>query len=332
MRAVSLFSGGLDSILAARIIADQGIGVEALYFRSVFWGRYGGTFKRRLLEQAASQAHARLRVIEIDQTYFDMLKNPDYGYGKNLNPCIDCRIFMIKKAAEEMNKRGAAFLVTGEVLGQRPMSQYKSVLARIEKRGDVPGLIVRPLSAKLFPATVPEKMRWIDRDRLFDIQGRSRKRQLALAKSLGIRKFPNPAGGCLLTDKGFSDKMRDIIKYGKRFTSNDIELIKSGRVFRLSPEAKLVVGRDKNQNSILSGLATGRDYIFKTEDVPGPVGIGRGSFDKDAFHKAASIIARYSDSKAAGSVTVFYTRRPSIKTKRLPALPAKEEDIKRLRV
>ena len=305
MKAISLFSGGLDSTLAARLIADQGIDVEALHFKTVFWEKDDDKLNRSRLENVAYQAKARLTIIEDDKAYFDVVKNPGHGYGKNLNPCIDCKIFILKRAKEYMQRKGASFLITGEVLGQRPMSQHQSALNEIENASGVSDIIVRPLSAKVFKMSIPEQRGWIDRDRLFAMQGRSRKPQLALAKKLGIESFSNPAGGCLLTDKAFSGKMRDMIKYERDFQANDIKLIKNGRVFRLSPRVKLVVGRDEKQNNLLLDLARDTDYSFKTVDIPGPIGIGRGRFDADTINMAAGIIARYSDSKRGSKVNIL---------------------------
>ncbi len=332
MKAVSLFSGGLDSILAARLIADQGIDVEALYFKTVFWGKYDDKLNRSLLENTASQAKAELTIIEADKAYFDVVKNPAHGYGKNLNPCIDCRIFILKTAKEYMLKRGASFLITGEVLGQRPMSQHRHVLNKIENASETPDIIVRPLSARLFKPSIPEQRGWIDRERLFAMEGRSRKPQLALAKKLGIKDFPNPAGGCLLADKIFSDKMRDMIKYERDFQANDINLIKSGRVFRLSPKAKLIVGRNEKQNNLLLDLARDMDYSFKTVDIPGPVGIGRGCFGADTIHKAASIIARYSDLEPGMKANIFYKKHPCDIDESISVMPAKEDELIAVRI
>jgi tRNA U34 2-thiouridine synthase MnmA/TrmU len=332
VKAVALFSGGLDSILAAWLITDQGIDVEALYFKTVFWGKYDNKLDCSLLENAAFQARAELTVVEVDKAFFDVVKNPAHGYGKNLNPCIDCRIFILKTAKEYMRKKGASFLITGEVLGQRPMSQHRSILNKIENASGVSGIIVRPLSARFFKASIPEQQGWIDRERLFAMEGRSRKPQLALAQKLGIKDFPNPSGGCLLADKIFSDKMRDMIKYEKDFQANDINLIKSGRVFRLSPKAKLVVGRNEKQNNLLLDLAKNTDYSFKTVDIPGPVGIGRGCFDADTIYKAASIIARYSDLEPGRKANIFYKKHHCDIDESISVMPAKEDELSAIRI
>ncbi len=332
MKAVSLFSGGLDSIMASRLIADQGVDVEALYFKSVFWEKEAKSADRKMLDEAASQAHVKLHIIEAGRPYFEIVKNPVYGYGKNLNPCIDCRIFMMKKAKAYMQKHKASFLITGEVLGQRSMSQHKPVLNRIEKQSDTQGIVVRPLSAKLFKESVPEENKWVERSKLFAIQGKSRKTQLRLAKKLGIKAFLNPAGGCLLTDKGFSDKMRDLIQHKKDFTENDVKLIKSGRTFRISARAKLAVGRNEKQNRCLLGMAKEKDYIFLTRDIPGPVGIGRGLFDRDAVKKSAGIVARYSDSKPREKVKVYYRRYSGKEEKSVLTVPVDDKVLKRIRL
>lgn len=332
MKAISLFSGGLDSILATRLIADQGIDVEALHLKTVFWGKYDDKLNLSLLEDLACQAKARLSIIEADEEYFNVVKNPAYGYGKNLNPCIDCKIFILKKAKEYMLKSGASFLITGEVLGQRPMSQHRSVLNTIENASGAEGIIVRPLSAKFFKISIPEQKGWIDRDKLLAIEGRSRKPQIALAKGFGIERFQNSAGGCLLADRAFSNKMRDIIKYEKDFQANDISLIKNGRAFRISPRAKLVVGREEKQNSLLLDLAKDADYSFRTVDIPGPIGIGRGFFDKDAISMAASIVVRYSDSRQGSKVNILCAKYHGNEEESMQAMPATEEKLNSLRI
>jgi len=332
VKAISLFSGGLDSILATRLIADQGIDVEALYFKTIFWGKYDDTLNNSLLNNVAYQAKARLSIFEAGEDYFDVVKNPEHGYGKNLNPCIDCKVFILKKAKEYMRANDASFLITGEVLGQRPMSQHRSVLNTIENASATSGIIVRPLSAKLFKASIPEDRGWINRDKFFALQGRSRKPQIALAKRFGIEGFPNPAGGCLLADRAFSGKMRDIIKHEKDSQANDISLIKNGRVFRLSPKTKLVVGRDEKQNSLLLDLVRDMDYSFSTLGIPGPVGIGRGAFDEDTIHAAAGIVARYSDSTPGSKVSILYKKHPGIGEKSIDVMPATEDSLSSLRV
>ena len=332
MKAISLFSGGLDSILATRLIADQGIDVEAVHFKTVFWGKYDGKINYSSLENVASQARARLSVIEVNKAYFEVVKNPDNGYGKNLNPCIDCKIFLLKTAKEYMESVGASFLITGEVLGQRPMSQHRSVLDKIEKAGGVSGILVRPLTAQFFKESIPEQRGWIDRGKLLAIEGRSRKSQLALAKKFGIEGFPNPAGGCLLADKAFSNKMRDIIKYERDFQVNDVDLIKNGRAFRLSSKAKLIVGRDEKQNNLLLDIARPEDFLFRTIDVPGPIGIGRGRFGADTINMAAAIIARYSDSTPGSKVNVLYKKYSHDAEESIKVTPATESSLNSIRI
>jgi len=332
VKAISLFSGGLDSILAAKLIADQGIDVEALYFKTVFWGKHNDKINRLVLEKSAFQARAKLSILDVNKEYFDVVKNPAHGYGKNLNPCIDCKIFILKTAKEYMKKTGASFLVTGEVLGQRPMSQHRSILGEIERSSGASGIIVRPLTAKLFKESIPEQRGWIDREKLLAIEGRSRKPQLALAKKYGIEDFPNPAGGCLLADKIFSNKMRDIIKHEKGFEANDIDLIKNGRVFRISPEAKLIIGRNEKQNSLLVGLMRNQDYSFEPVDIPGPIAIGRGRFDEDMINTAASVVARYSDTEPGREVSILCKECAGGKERLIKVSPATEERAISLRV
>jgi len=220
-----------------------------------------------------------------------------------MNPCIDCRIIKIQKAGEYMCDIGASFLFTGEVLGQRPMSQHRAALKLIDRESSFEGLIVRPLSTRLLPPSIPEKGGWIERERLLGFRSRSRKPQIALAAKCGIVDYPCPAGGCLLTDPGFARRMKDLMTYSE-FTVNDTELLKVGRHFRLMPQAKLVVGRNKEENERLLKLAKRDDICFGPVEVKGPIGIGRGDFSQEDIQKCVSIIARYCDGGTDGTVEI----------------------------
>jgi tRNA U34 2-thiouridine synthase MnmA/TrmU len=244
MKAIVLLSGGLDSTLAARIVLSQGISLEALNFLTPFC-----TCTKRGESCLASQKAVKtlgipLKVFNVSEEYLNVLKNPKYGYGSNMNPCIDCRIFMFKKAKDFMLESGASFIVTGEVLGQRPMSQRRNTMLLIEKEAGLDDLILRPLSAKFLPPTIPEREGWINRDKLLAIHGRSRKPQIKLAEDLGIRDYPCPAGGCLLTDPIFAKRVKDLMVHQIDFSLNDIHLLKIGRHYRLSPKLKLIIGRN----------------------------------------------------------------------------------------
>src|SRR3990170_2260758 len=213
MKAISLLSGGLDSTLAARVLLDQGIELEALNFLTVFCTCTNRGETCLASQKAVQGLGIPLKVFNVSNEYLGVVKHPKHGYGSNINPCIDCRVFMLKKAKQYMEETGASFIVTGEVLGQRPMSQRKDAMRLIEKEADLKGLVLRPLSAKFLPVTIPEKEGWVDREKLLNIQGRSRKPQMKLADDLGIRDYPCPAGGCLLTDPSFAKRMKDLIHY-----------------------------------------------------------------------------------------------------------------------
>jgi len=295
MKAIALLSGGLDSILATRMILEQGIDVEAVNFLTVFCNCTAHSKTCLASKSAADNLGIKLRVFEISSDYFEIIKNPKYGYGRNMNPCLDCRIFMFKKAREYMFESGASFIITGEVLGERPMSQRRDAMRIIQRDSGLEGLIVRPLSAKLFEPSIPEKEAWVDREKFLDIKGRSRKPQMQLADQLGINDYPCPAGGCLLTDMGFARRMRDLMDHKPDFTVNDVQMLKVGRHFRLSPGAKLIAGRNKEENDKLLSLARENDLCFHPLRVKGPVGIGRGVFDENSLLSASGIVARYSD-------------------------------------
>ncbi|MBC7216707.1 MAG: tRNA 4-thiouridine(8) synthase ThiI [Candidatus Caldatribacterium sp.] len=291
MKAVGLVSGGLDSSIAIALIRSQGIEVVALNFVSPFFGRKG--FLRRTMEKLG----AELREISVGEEYLDIVKNPRFGYGKNLNPCIDCKIFMLRKAKTIMEEEGASFVFTGEVVGQRPKSQMRDTLRLIERESGLLGLLLRPLSAKLLPPTIPEKEGWVKREELLGISGRGRKEQLELAKRFGIEEYATPAGGCLLTDPIFCERLKDLMEHGP-FTFEEIELLKLGRHFRLHGGYKLIVGRDERENKALFSLAKPGDLLFSPQGGKGPWGVGRGSARPEDVHLSAQIIAFYTKNGA----------------------------------
>ncbi len=301
MKALALFSGGLDSMLAIKLVREQGIEVIALNFNLPILSE-----KRAYADQIAEQLSIPLLKIEAGEDYLELIRNPKHGYGKNMNPCIDCRIYMLKEAKRQAQKLGASFIITGEVLGQRPMSQYEQALKREEKEARVEGLVLRPLSTKLLPETVPEREGWVDRDRLLSIRGKSRKPQLALAQEYGIEGYHTPAGGCLLTDKQFSLRLKDLFNRQKRITKRDIQLLKLGRHFYL-PSARIIVGRNESENKALLELKSPADYIFKVPDLGSPITILEGCKDKEAIEFAAKLTAQYSDAETS-PVLVEYGR------------------------
>jgi tRNA U34 2-thiouridine synthase MnmA/TrmU len=331
MKALALLSGGLDSTLAIRVILTQGIEVEALSFTTPFClcGRGGGCGSEA--RKAADWMDVKLRVLDLGPEFLECVKNPRYGYGKNVNPCIDCRILMHSRARTYMKEIGASFVITGEVLGQRPKSQHRSALRIIERESGLDGLILRPLSAKLFPPTIPEQEGWVDRAKLLSISGRSRKPQVSLAGEYGLVDYPCPAGGCLLTDPGFSRRMKDLMVHSD-ITLDEIRLLKVGRHFRLTPEAKLVVGRNEEENARLSRLAAPGDIRYEPAEVPGPVGIGRGELDGDAVETGASIVARYCDKTGNGPPAIIVRRLPNEQEDLLSTGPMDQDSIERLRI
>jgi tRNA U34 2-thiouridine synthase MnmA/TrmU len=331
-KAISLLSGGLDSILATKLILEQGIEVEAVNFVTVFCTCTARGRSCLVSKSAADNLGIKLKVFEISQEYFEVVKNPKYGYGKNLNPCLDCRIFMFKKAAQYMREVGASFLITGEVLGERPMSQRKETMRIIESDSGLEGLILRPLSARLLEPSIPEKEGLIDRQKLLSIKGRSRKPQMQLAKELGINDYPCPAGGCLLTDAGFANRMRDLIKHTKNFTINDVKLLKVGRHFRLSSLAKLIVGRNEEENNRLLMLVKENDLRFYPTKRKGPVGIGRGNFDKKQILTASGIVARYCDKDLENEIEIAYGQGPDEMVNTIDTPPIEDEGLSVLRI
>ncbi len=304
MKAIALLSGGLDSTLAAKVILEQGVDLEALNFVTVFCTCTNRGATCLASQKAVETLGIALKVLNVSEEYLRVVKHPKHGYGRNMNPCMDCRIFMLKKTKAYMEESRASFVVTGEVLGQRPMSQRRDAMRLIEKEAGLEGFIVRPLSAKALPITVPEKEGWVDRERLLKIQGRSRKPQIEMAGRYGIQDYPCPAGGCLLTDPGFAKRMKDLMVHDPDFSLNDVHLLKMGRHFRFSREAKLVVGRQEDENQKIQTFARGEDIVLKVSSFPGPVSLLRGKPEKGDIEKAAAITAHYSKARDLGKVEV----------------------------
>jgi tRNA-specific 2-thiouridylase len=308
MKAISLFSGGLDSILATRLLSEQGIEMEALHFRLVFVSGEDTKWSDADSNMVEGILGARLKMWDVSEEFLKVVKHPKHGYGRNINPCIDCKIFMLKKAKEYMKTVGASFLVTGEVLGERPMSQGKNMMRHIEREADLDGLILRPLSAKLLPPSVPENEGWVDRERMLNIQGRSRRPQIELAQRYGIRDYPAPAGGCLLTVPAFAVRMKDLLAHQPDFSLNDVHLLKVGRHFRFSPRTKLIVGRREEENERIGSFSREGDLLIRVARHPGPLSLLRGKPEAGEIEKAAAITARYSKAKELKEVEVLCRR------------------------
>ena len=326
VKAISLLSGGLDSILATELVRRQGIEVVAFNIKTPFCiPKKDGTSEAT---QAAAQLKVPLKIVSVGNDYVQMLRNPKYGYGRNMNPCIDCKIFMIKKAKKYAKEIGADFLFTGEVLGERPKSQHSPALRVIEKDSGLKGELLRPLSAKLLPETDAEKKGLIDRTKLLAIQGRSRKPQIQLAKEYGITSFPAPAGGCLLTCEEYSKKLRDLFANKKRISMADVALLRIGRHFRLGKN-KIIVGRNESENKLLTAQKTPTDFYFELSEIVGPVTILQGPKTKAAIQTAAQFTAFYSDAKT-GEVKVNFGKDALDKSLRV-SVPDKA-DVDKLRI
>jgi len=297
-KALGLLSGGLDSSLAALCLKRQGIEVTAIAFATPFFGSGKA-------ESSARQMGIPLIVQDISEIHLDMVKKPRYGYGKNMNPCIDCHAMMFRLAGEMMVEQGFDFLFSGEVLGQRPMSQNANALRSVANYSGHPDRILRPLSARVLPITPMEEQGLVDRDRLLDIQGRSRKRQEALAKEWGLTDYPSSGGGCLLTEIHFSDRLRDLISHQPECTVSDVELLKIGRQFRLSEQAKLTLGRHQQDNEALRNAATGFHIVLRALGVPGPLGLVTGQPREEDLKSAGAILASYGKGKDLREVKVL---------------------------
>jgi len=295
--AVALLSGGLDSTLAAKVILEQGITVIGVNFAGAYCPRpFTGQSRA---ERAAEKLGIEIVTLPIEADFIAMVKRPKHGRGKNMNPCIDCHTLMIRKASVFGQTRGVDFIITGEVLGQRPMSQNRQALGVVARESGVGDRLLRPMSAKLLDVTAPEREGLVDRERLLDVEGRQRTRQMALAEKYGIRDYPTPAGGCLLTEKIYSKRLAEAFDHGED-SLEIVELLSLGRHFRLPSGARLVVGRDEPENDELLRRKPAGAVVIDAGDLPGPVGLllptGGSGADSDRI-LAARICARYSDKR-----------------------------------
>ena len=294
-KVVALLSGGLDSQLAIKMMQEQGFDVSAVAIKTPFCDFDCGRGCGFEIRERADDLNVNLKTVYLGDEYIEMLKHPKHGIGAGFNPCIDCRSMMFDAAKKHMEEIGAEFIISGEVLGQRPMSQHAPALRTIEKESDLVGKIVRPLSAALLPETDPEKDGLIKRENLGMIRGRTRRNQLDMAKKYGIENPPNAGGGCLLTEPHFGIKAKDLFSHTKNPTINDIDLLKIGRHFRLDEETKFIVGRNKDENEMIKAIALPGDILLEAKDFVGPVSILRGSNAKEHLKFASSVTLRYSD-------------------------------------
>ena len=301
IRALSLFSGGLDSMLAVCVLRDQGIEVHAITFESPF-------FSSATPRASAAQLELPLIVKDFTHDITGLIESPPHGFGSGMNPCIDCHTRMFKRAGEYMKGNGFHFLCTGEVLNERPMSQNRRSLEVVAQGSGYPELILRPLSALHLPESKPEQLGWVDRTRLLNLEGRSRKRQMELAAHYGIKSYPTPAGGCLLTDPGYSKRLKEL-KSHEGLDLRLISLLRTGRHFRLPGNIRVIAGRNQKDNELLAAAATPEDTILKTVGIAGPVVMVLTSPDEQAIQTAAAICARYSDLAPGQTCTVLATRQ-----------------------
>jgi tRNA-specific 2-thiouridylase len=325
MKALTLLSGGLDSILATKLILDQGIEVVAVHFILPVVAE-----KEDYAEKTVKHFGIPLMSVEVGDEYLDVLRNPKYGYGSGMNPCIDCRIYMLREAKKLAQEIGAEFIVTGDVLGERPMSQYRKALNTEEEEAGLEGLILRPLSAKLMPETIPEREGWVDRSTLLAISGKGRKPQIALAEKFGLQDvYPTPSGGCLLTHKEFAAKVKDLFEHEEKVTKRDIALLRIGRHFRFT-SSKIIVGRNEAENKYLLDAKNPEDYAFEVPGCGSPITILEGSQDPEAIELAARLTARYSDASKEKEIRVEYWNEGAKRI--LAVLPLDETEVNRLRV
>lgn len=306
IKAVALLSGGLDSRLAVKLVLEQGVEVIALNFITCFCTCTPKSSCRSEAKKAVDEFGIELEIINQTDELLKAVKNPKHGYGRGLNPCIDCRIAMFKKAAEVMQEEKANFVVTGEVLGERPMSQRLDAIRIIEKESGLKGKILRPLSAKLFEPTDAEKQGLIDRDKLLAITGRSRKPQIELAEKFGINDYPCPAGGCLLTDRTFAQRLRSLLKISPEPTNKELNLLKVGRHFIVDKHL-IAIGRNETENKRISSLKEEEDILLTCQGFEGPTAIikGNGS-SSELLSKAAALTARYSQGRQEEQMDVKY--------------------------
>lgn len=337
-KAVALISGGLDSLLAAKLILEQDIHVEGINFYTGFCVE-GHTHairkkdrnkpKRNNALWSAEQLGIKLHIVDIIEEYKDIVINPKHGYGANLNPCLDCKVLMVKKAKQWMEQHDFDFIISGEVIGQRPMSQRKKLLPIVVRESGADDRLLRPLCAKKLAPTLPEREGWVDREKLLDFHGRNRKPQIALAQKFGFDDYASPAGGCcFLTDPNYATKLADLwhARQAKRYELDDIMLLKVGRHIRPEPGYKLIVGREEGENKFLSGYRKNFTSI-ETRNCGGPLTLIDGETNDEDLETASRIVARFSQGKNEARVTVKITFTNGDE-KTMDVLPMRAAEIK----
>lgn len=304
-KAIALLSGGLDSTLAVKMMLDMDIDVEALNFTSPFCtctGKNAGCKSEAV--RVAQEFNIPIKVVHKGLDYLEIVRNPRHGYGKGVNPCVDCRIYLLRKAREYMLESGADFVITGEVLGQRPMSQRRDTLRVIERESGLEGLLLRPLSARHFEPTLPEKEGWVDREKLLSIKGRSRKELFELADELDVTNYPCPAGGCLLTELSFVPKIKDIFEHCEELNLRDFRLLKIGRHLRIGKKSKVIIGRNEADNNLLETVRQPEEAALTWLEGNTPVGIITGEQSEDLYRLAARLLLRYTRAEAGASCKI----------------------------
>lgn len=321
-RALALLSGGLDSILAAKLIKNQGIDVIGICFKSYF-------FAERNAEKMAAQIGIPLKVIDISQEHFKMIENPKHGYGKNMNPCIDCHAMMLRLSGGLLEEMDADFIITGEVLNQRPMSQRRDALDIVRNESLYKDKILRPLCAKMLPPTKMEEEGLVDRERLLGISGRSRKEQMALADTWGIKDYPSPAGGCSLTEPNYANRLRELLSHDKSPSEKDIFLLKIGRHFRVTDGAKIISARDADEAEIMKKLLDENDLVFQVQNYNGSMVAIVGKASGEDIEFAGKAAARYSKGRDQESVIIRYGFYKKSYDKRLEAKKTSDEELQK---
>jgi tRNA U34 2-thiouridine synthase MnmA/TrmU len=317
IKALGLFSGGLDSMLAAAVLRAQALDVALITFVTPFFGA-------ERAKESAAHLGLPLKVADLTEKFLPLIYAPPHGFGRGHNPCLDCHILMLREAGALMATEGFDFLFTGEVLGQRPMSQHRGALNLVAKESGFPELVLRPLSARLLKPTRPELEGWLDREKLYDLSGRGRKRQLALAREYGLSRFPSPAGGCLLTDPGYAARLKELLSHQSPASRRDLDLLKWGRHFRLAGGVKAVVGRTKRENEALLTLKGPGDLLLKVQDFPGPLVWLPQDIKEEDLQEAMALTAAYSDAPTGTAVTVVAQDEPAALTLSLTT-PPKED-------
>lgn len=319
-RALAMVSGGLDSILAAKVIKEQGIEVIGICFRSYFFNENNA---KRMLKQI----DVPLVVVDFSKEHFEMVKNPKNGYGKNINPCIDCHAMMMKYAGELLKEYDADFIITGEVLGQRPMSQNRGSLDKVLKESGVGEKILRPLCAKNLPPTEMEEKGLVDREKLLDIKGRTRTVQMELAEKWSIKDYPSPAGGCKLTEPNYANRLKEMLKYKSDIESRELALLKIGRHYRVSENAKIITTRNVDEGEMIKEFLNENDLFFLVRDFNGPITVIVGEALEEDIEFAAKVTGRYSKGKDEESLVVKYGIYGKEMDKEIEVKPADDEII-----